>query len=138
MTAHAGATATALAALAMLLAACGGEGTAETSAVPEPPTAGADAGEATDGDVVIELVAERIQWDQDTLTAPVGTVTFLIDNQDSGIPHNLRVTGHGIDEATELESGEVVQELEVTFPEAGSYDYICDIHPNMDGTIEIG
>lgn len=136
MTAHVGPTATALVGLGILLGACGGDDTSDRATA---STAGAAPEESTEADgAVIDLVAERIQWDQDTLTAPLGTVTFVIDNQDEGIRHNLRVTGHGIDEATELEAGEVVQELEVTFPTAGTYDYICDIHPNMDGTIDVG
>ena len=39
--------------------------------------------------------------------------------------------------ATELEPGPNTQSLDVTLT-PGSYEYVCDLHPNMVGTLTVG
>ena len=116
----------AVAALAVVpLAGCGDEGSGGERA-------------AVGGDGSVTIVADRLQFDVETVSAPVGSVEFTLINRDEGVPHNLAITGDGVDESTELEKGPVTQELTVEFVGPGTYTFVCEIHPAMKGTIEIG
>jgi plastocyanin len=61
-----------------------------------------------------------------------------VDNRDVGVNHNLHVTGAPGAPATALEAGPVEQRLPIPgdLP-AGAYDYVCDVHPDMTGVLEI-
>ena len=83
------------------------------------------------------LVAEDLRWDTDCLRAAPGPLTIEVDNQDDGVNHNVHLPDAPDSPATELEPGPVTQELDVTLA-AGSYEYICDLHPNMVGTLTVG
>jgi plastocyanin len=113
--------------LALLLGACGddgdGNGSPEAGTEDEPVTA-------------FTIVAENIKWDLDRVIVPAGReITATIDNRDRGIPHNLHVKSSG-DPKTELEQGRVTQTLRFAIDEPGRYEFVCDAHPNMTGTIE--
>jgi plastocyanin len=108
------------------LAGCGG-GDA-------PRTTGA-CREAVDGEVT--LVAEAIAWDTSCLEAVNGEpLTIVVDNRDDGVNHNVRLGDAPGEPHTELEAGPVIQRLEVTL-DPGEYEFICDIHPNMVGTLRM-
>ena len=114
-----------VAALAFGLAACGSSGDSG------PSGGGGDA--LPPGDVVI--VADNIAGNTDELQAPADTdFTIVIDNQDEGVQHNLDIKE--TDFKTELASGVSAQVLQINLP-AGEYDYICDLHPNMAGTLTV-
>jgi len=117
-----------LAAAAVLLAACmGGD-----------DDAGSDGGGgckvAADGRVT--LVADELQWDTDCLQAQAGALTIEVDNRDEGQNHNVHLPDAPGAPATDLEQGPSRQELDVDL-EPGSYEFICDIHPNMVGTLTV-
>ena len=105
----------ALAALAVfLLSACG---TGDAS--PSP-----NAEEIDKPAVVIEDLA----YDPETLTVEVGdTVTWTWNDT---VEHD--VSGDGF-------RSEVMSEgtFSHRFDEAGTYEYVCTLHPNMTGTIEV-
>lgn len=110
---------------AIVVAACGGDEGRVT-----PSTA--DEGEAV---TEFTIVAESLAWDLDRIVVAVGReVTATIDNRDGGILHNLHVKCPG-DPKTPLEEGPVVQTLRFTVEERGSYEFVCDAHLNMTGTI---
>jgi plastocyanin len=83
------------------------------------------------------LVARDVAWDVKCLTAKPGTVDFTIINKDSGVQHNLRVTGQGVNAHTKLQDGPVTQKLSVDLTRTGRYSFVCDIHPNMEGTLTV-
>ena len=53
-------------------------------------------------------------------------------NQDSA-PHTATAEDGSFDTGT-LEEGKLKSE---TFKQAGTYDYICQIHPDMHGVVEV-
>jgi hypothetical protein len=104
---------------------------------------GDDDGGAASGDCLdgtsgeVTIVAENIAWDADCIDAVADEdLVISIDNQDDGILHNLHLRDAPGEPTTELEKGPIVQTLEVNLPE-GDYEYICDIHPNMLGTLRV-
>lgn len=99
--------------------------------------AGNDGGTAADGAAELELVGKGTAFDTAELTASPGAVTITFDNQDDGISHNLHVTGDGVDERTDIESGPTTQTLELDLDE-GTYTYVCDVHPQeMEGELTV-
>jgi plastocyanin len=85
----------------------------------------------------VTIVAADVAWDTDCLETPAGQpLTIVIDNRDDGVNHNLHLTDAPGTPKTELEAGPVTQELAVSL-EAGDYSFVCDIHPNMVGTLEV-
>lgn len=118
----------ALAALVVALSACGGSDDAG-------PTTTAGCKDASQGRV--SLAAKDLRWDTDCLRAEPGPLTIEVDNQDEGVNHNVHLPDAPGSPATELEPGPVTQELDVTLA-AGGYEYICDLHPNMVGTLTVG
>jgi hypothetical protein len=113
--------------------------TVDPADVVPPPTDGGGDECGADGEIALDIVAIGIAWDTTCLVAPAGEAfTVNIDNQDAGIPHNLDLlTEEGGDQiaATEVEPGPVQQTLDVDPLDVGSYFYLCDVHPNMTGTL---
>ena len=98
---------------------------------------GSPGGGCTDADGGrVTLVADDLQWDTDCLRAPPGALAIEVDNRDEGQNHNVHLPTAPGSPATDLEQGPSRQELEVDLT-AGSYEYICDIHPNMVGTLTV-
>jgi plastocyanin len=101
--------------LALALAACG---TGEAAAP--------DAAANSDGPTV---VIEDLAFEPATLTVEAGdTVTWVWN--DGAVKHDVS--------GTDLHS-EVMSEgtFRHRFDEPGTYDYVCTLHPNMTGTIEV-
>jgi plastocyanin len=114
--------------LAAVLAACSGASAApETTS--QPPAGGAT------GDAVT-VVAKDIAFKTQDVTVKAGApVQIVFDNQD-GAPHNMAISdanGQGVFK------GEIVSNSKVTYNvpalAAGTYTFICEVHPNMKGTI---
>lgn len=112
-----------------LVAGCG-----DTGGGDDPPAAGG-CKVAEDGRVT--LVADDVRWDTDCLQAEPGELTIEVDNHDDGVNHNVHLPDHPESPATALEAGPSREELVVEV-EAGAYEFICDIHPNMVGTLTVG
>jgi plastocyanin len=123
-----------LLALAAVLAACSG-----ASAAPEttPPPAGGTAQPATGGTGdAVTVVAKDIAFQTPDVTVKAGApVTIDFDNQD-GAPHNIAITDAS---GQSVFKGDIVANSKVTYNvpalAAGTYTFICEVHPNMKGTI---
>lgn len=108
---------------------------------------GADAsGPATGGgtvavtDGVVELSAADLAFDANVIQAPAGEAfTISFTNNDTA-PHNVSVyTEEGGDVLVE---GEVIDpgastEVQVEALDAGEYFFVCDIHPDMNGSVVV-
>ena len=124
-----------LAAGSGVLAACESPPTAPAGAAKENDTVGSASTPVT----TATITSPDSTFDVTTVHAPAGQpVEFTYRNLHEGVPHNLHVSGNGVDSLTPVEPGEIVQTLVVTFPEPGRYDYICDVHPEtMKGVVMV-
>ena len=119
-----------LVALAVVTAACsGGSGTATAS-----PAGSAGAPSAA-GDGIV-LVAKDIAFSPTSIAAPADEAfQILLDNQESA-PHNVAIKDAS---GAVLFKGEIVTATQVTnnIPPlaAGTYQFFCEVHPNMTGTL---
>ncbi|MBW3647111.1 MAG: cupredoxin domain-containing protein [Actinobacteria bacterium] len=118
-----------------MLSACGGSGGAGRGS---SSGSGDTAGSADAPVTEVTVTSPATIFDITTIFVPVGQpVTITYRNDDEGVPHNIHVTGSGLDEKTTLKPGPDVQSLTATFPQAGDYDYICDVHPDsMTGVVK--
>jgi plastocyanin len=124
--------------LALALASCGDDSSDESSppataepgaTAPEPSgSEPAPSGEAAKAEKV-EIV--EFTYDPDPVTIQVGGKVNWI-NRDSA-PHTATAEDGSFDTGT-IEEGKLKGE---TFKEAGTYAYICSIHPSMHGTVEV-
>lgn len=134
----------ALGLLALGAAGCGGDGgddsgsataTESTGATTEAGDDSASGGSAPapSGDAVRSAKVEIVDfaYDPDPVTIEEGGKAIWI-NRDSA-PHTATAEDGSFDTGT-LEQGKLKSE---TFKEPGTYAYICSIHPDMHGTVEV-
>lgn len=133
----------ALVGLVFVAAACGGGTTDQGQRSPTPtgtaetPTPTEDA--TTDGAAIeLEVEAEDFAFEESTYTVAAGAnVELKFKNRDEGVPHTFSI--YTSDDAQEeiFDTGNVTGDAEETFqfqaPEAGTYYFQCDVHPNMNG-----
>jgi plastocyanin len=121
-----------LLALALGLAACGGDDSSDSSGSGTPAgtteSETAPSGEAARAEKV-EIVEFTYQPDP-VVVAVGGKVTW--QNEDSA-PHTATADDGSFDTGT-LDKGKRKSE---TFKEAGTFPYFCEIHPTMHGTVEV-
>jgi plastocyanin len=127
----------ALIALTLGLAACGDDGsdtTPTTDTGTETPTkpSGENA-PAPSGDAVRAAKVEiaSFAYNPDPVEIEEGGKVIWI-NRDAA-PHTATAEDGSFDTGT-LEEGKLKSE---TFKEPGTYPYICSIHPQMHGTVEV-
>jgi plastocyanin len=84
-------------------------------------------------------VARNIAYDQASLTlAPGAPIQLTFQNADAGIPHNLHISGSGQDVVKgDIVTGPASQTFAIGPLQPGGYDFVCDVHPNMKGTITV-
>ena len=115
--------------LAAVLAACSGTSAAANgSAVPagSPP-----------GDTVT-VVARDLKFTTPAVSAKAGSpFTIAFDNQD-GAPHNIAISDAS---GAKVFKGDIVAGKQVDYQvgalPAGTYGFICEVHPDMKGTLTV-
>jgi plastocyanin len=80
-------------------------------------------------------------FDQKSITVPEGPVTIIFTNNESAVPHNVNLLAREEGEQrsiakTEIERGPNRQAFTAQLP-AGTYTFICDVHPAMRGTLTV-
>jgi plastocyanin len=115
--------------LAAVLAACSGtSAVANGSAVP--------AGNPSDDTVTV--VAKDLKFTTPAVSAKAGSpFTIAFDNQD-GAPHNVAISDAS---GAKVFKGEIVAARKVDYQvgalPAGTYGFICEVHPDMKGTLTV-
>jgi plastocyanin len=116
-----------LLALAAVLAACSG-----ASAQAEQPSspAGGPSG------ATVAVVAKDLKFVTPAVAVKAGTAFAIdFDNQD-GAPHNIAISDAG---GAKIFKGDIVSSSKVSYQvpalAAGTYTFICEVHPDMKGTI---
>ena len=109
-----------------------------------PPPSGAASGSpaASGNPDVVQISALGVKYEQTSLTAPADTpfqVSF--ENKDAGVPHNVSLHLGDVNGA-ELFKGEVfpgvaTRVYNVQALSAGSYAFVCTVHPTMTGTLTV-
>ncbi len=110
------------------------------------------------GEGVTTVVAKNLSFEQRAVRVVAGTpVTLTLDNQDTGIPHNIEFfqgttageggylsgctagcADDGSEVRTEVTSGPSVHEFTFTAPAAGQYAFWCVVHPTtMRGVLYV-
>jgi plastocyanin len=106
--------------LALALSACGTSGAATTTTTTTAPAT--DQGRLT-------VTIQDLTYTPETLTVPAGaTVTWVW--RDGAIAHDVK----GDDFRSEVVSEGTFRHR---FDQPGTHHYLCTLHPNMTGTIEV-
>ena len=125
--------ASAMIAALMLVAACS----------PAGPSAGAAVVGSSDAPGALTIIARNIAFEPRALSIPAGIpMTITFDNQEAGIPHNLRLLGDAGFSTTLIESeivtGPAIQVVEIPGLVPGRYRFDCTVHPNMVSDLTVG
>ena len=116
----------ALAALPLLLVACGGGdkggSSVSTTGSPEAQTATVD-------------MNDKLAFEPSTVNAKVGTVTLDVVNV-GVVPHNLEFDDKALGKTSTVD-GKKDEKLKVTFDKAGTFTFVCTFHPGMTGKVVV-
>ncbi len=125
-------------ALALVAAGCGDDddddGGGGGAATTEQPAGGGgdDGGGGGGGGGGAEVSEEGIAFEPAEVTVSVGdTVTWT--NNDS-VGHDVTADSFSSGEPGGMAPGDT---FEHTFEEAGTFDYVCTVHPGMEGTVVV-
>ena len=115
-----------LGALAAVLAACSG-----ASAGPAEPAGSVDPN-------AIVVTAKDLKFNPTEVSAPADAAFEIVFDNQEGAPHNMKISDST---GAEVFKGEIVTNQKVTYQvpalAAGSYPFICEVHPDMKGTITV-
>jgi plastocyanin len=107
--------------MVVVLAACGGDG--------------GDGGEGDGASSAnADIVTKDFAFVPAELTATAGEeASFELANEDD-TEHNITIKDLGVDE--DVDAGGTTT-VTVTADEAGDYDFFCEYHPDMTGTLKV-
>lgn len=91
--------------------------------------------------IVLRESAVNIQFEVRQLSVPADTPFQIeFENKDPNIPHNIEIKGNAGEVLFfgEIFNGVETRTYDVPALPAGSYTFICTVHPNMTGTITVG
>ena len=119
-----------LVALATVLVACSGASAAPATGTPAPNASDTPAGAA------VTITAKDIDFVEKQVTVMAGAAFSIdFDNQDDA-PHNIAISDAS---GASVFKGDIVSGTTATYGvpalAAGTYTFICEVHPNMKGTI---
>ncbi len=90
---------------------------------------------------MLNETAQGIAFTVASLSAPAGApFQIAFDNQDAGTPHNIDIKDAGGASVFkgDIFNGVATKTYDVGPLTAGSYTFVCDVHPNMTGTLTVG
>jgi plastocyanin len=90
---------------------------------------------------VLQESALNVAFEVGSLSAPAGAgFAIEFDNKDPGIPHNIEIkdaSGASVFKG-DIVTGPIKTTYTVKALSAGSYPFVCTVHPNMTGTLTVG
>jgi cytochrome c oxidase subunit 2 len=107
---------------------------ATAGASPSPGPSGEPTG------AVLELAAQNVQFDKTSLEAPAGQpFAIKFDNKDASVAHNVAIHDAS---GSEVFKGEIFPGVDsrtyaVPALDAGTYTFVCSVHPSMTGTLTV-
>jgi len=125
-------------ALFALVAACSAPADSGSSGETSDDSTGGGTVAVVDG--VVELSAADLAFDASIIQATAGEAFTIRFTNDDTVPHNVAVdTQEGGDEIVtgDIIDGGATAEIAVPAQEAGEYFFVCDLHPEMNGTIVV-
>ena len=121
----------------LVLAACGGGDEGSSAAPSDENTAGGTVS-VVDGNV--DISADDLAFDANVIQATAGEAFTVTFTNNEGVPHNFSVYteegGDAIAQGDIINQGET-DEVEIEALEAGEYYFVCDLHPEMNGTLVV-
>jgi plastocyanin len=124
--------------LAGLLAACSSASGAVPSPAPSAPPSSAPGSPVTG---TVSVSATGMKFDQASIALPAGSAfTIAFDNSRGSAPHNVEIRDASGQKAFEGEiiDGGKTATYQVPALAAGSYSFLCTLHPDMKGTASAG
>ena len=88
----------------------------------------------------VQVVAQNISFTTPQIQAPAGQpFTIDFDNEDQGIPHNIEIKdSSGASKFKgDIVTGPIKTTYQVPALAAGTYTFMCDVHPSMTGTLTV-
>ncbi len=111
-------------AVVLVAAGCGGDDEEQPAATPEATQEPSSGGGGQTVDVSAPADGS-LKFDQSSLSAKAGKVTFKFNNP-SSVPHAFEVEGNGIEEETKVINGGQSAQLKVNL-KPGTYEMYCPV-----------
>jgi cytochrome c oxidase subunit 2 len=114
---------------------------AKAAETPAPPPSGGPAPSGAAGQAV-DITAEGVKFTQTAVTAPADKPFQIhFDNKDPATPHNVAIH-EGSPTGAEVFKGEIfpgvaTKDYAVPALKAGTYAFVCTVHPTMTGTMTV-
>jgi plastocyanin len=104
------------------------------------PSAAASAAPSGGGGDVVQVSAVNIAFEQPEISAPADTAFTIHFNNKEAVPHNVAVkdASGGAPFTGDVITGPKEVDYSVPALAAGSYTFVCSVHPNMTGTLKVG
>jgi plastocyanin len=119
-------------ALGLVVAGCGGDDDEGGGGGADTQEETAPAPEAEGGGGATEVAMEGIKFEPAEVSIKAGdTVTWVNDDT---VGHDVTGDEFKSGEPGAMQNGDT---FEHTFDTAGSFDYVCTVHPGMEGTVEV-
>jgi plastocyanin len=88
----------------------------------------------------VQVTAENISFQEKEISATAGKpFTIGFDNKDSGQPHNVAIKDASGQQVFmgEIVTGPKTVVYKVDALQAGTYQFVCSVHPTMTGTLDV-
>ena len=90
----------------------------------------------------VQISAQDVQFEQKAVSAPAGTAFVIhFDNKDAGHAaqrRRSRTRAARTCSRASIVTGPGTADYQVPALAAGTYPFVCDVHPNMTGTLTAG
>ena len=117
-------------ALALVAAGCGGDDDDDGGGGGAATTEEQAAPEASGGGTEVSM--KDIKFDPEQVTVKAGdTVTWV---NDDSVGHDVTGDDFKSGEPGAMQNGDT---FEHTFDQAGTFDYVCTVHPGMEGSVTV-